>query len=519
MKQHKEVMTRQQQQQVLLLFLVSLYPQHCPFTKSWSLNEISVRRKPLILWSRRRRGDNFDDKNNNYYNSFDYWQQQQEKEEPNDYYPNEVNDSYQVEDDDDDDYNPYRSNKVDNNEKYQPPLQENYNDLEWEACSCDTGTAHVLLPVDRPTCVIFFVGGTFFGSAPSWWYHGFLTDLVKHTQAAVIATSIPVTLSTPLNHVSLAKKLQRQFQVAWRDVLVDEYGQQMEGIPICGIGHSLGARLLVVLATLHSPPQQPSKESQRPSWPSSYPKPPTTFKALVLISFTNHGAATAIPGIHSLNRASRKLEQEINQAKKKNAKKNKSRNRQTSSQQSWYYDPDSNYYENDEYEEEEEEDWGDILEDLGTIVQEQATKLKSVLTPSSESLEFYPGPDQLWKALALDHRYTVNNTLVVQFDDDEMDQSSKLAFILQNVNRSVFFSRIRGTHLTPILLVSSSSSSSPDNGGLVNRIYQRLGKELARIWTGRPWNNLQNKEARSRLRQAVSSYLIEILAKPDSTPC
>ncbi|KAL7577744.1 hypothetical protein ACA910_010506 [Epithemia clementina (nom. ined.)] len=365
--------------------------------------------------------------------------------------------------------------------------------LEWEACSSDAGTSYVLLPplsVDCPTAVIHFVGGTFFGSAPSLWYNSFLEELVKHTQVAVVATSIPVTIfQSPLEHVSLAKKLERQFQVAWRDVLIDEYGEKMSNVSVCGLGHSLGSRLLVVLSTLGA--RSGGSKNRR-----SYPLPPD-YKALVLISFTNYGAAAGIPGIYQLNRASRKLRRDaLNEKEIKERKQRRTRND---------YD-----YENDW--DDDDEDWGEIFSDLGDIVKRQATKIKSALTPSEDSLEFYPSPDQLWTALTMDQRYNVSNTLVVQFDDDEVDQSAKLASAL-TATSSVYFSRIRGTHLTPVVPSTTQKyKRQQGDDSWLHRFNSRLGKSLARLLTGRR-RSRQNEESLLLLRQVTSSYLIEILTK------
>ena len=83
--------------------------------------------------------------------------------------------------------------------------------LDWETCFDGENEALVLLPpeaVQRPSAILHFVGGTFFGSAPKLWYRFFLEGLVRNTQCAIVITPIPVTLlKSPLQHVSLCKKL------------------------------------------------------------------------------------------------------------------------------------------------------------------------------------------------------------------------------------------------------------------------------------------------------------------------
>lgn len=147
------------------------------------------------------------------------------------------------------DVSPYWNDEDDFERPSDEYVEDDYDTLdrdvmEWESCPTEAGNAHVLLPppsVALPSCIIHFTGGTLFGSAPNLWYRQLLEDIVRHTQSAVVASSIPVTLlQSPLQHVSLGKKIQRQFQTAWREVLLDEYGEDLENVPVCGMGHSLG---------------------------------------------------------------------------------------------------------------------------------------------------------------------------------------------------------------------------------------------------------------------------------------
>lgn len=286
--------------------------------------------------------------------------------------------------------------------------------VEWESLTTDAGSVYVVLPppsVLRPTAIVHFCGGTVLGSAPQLWYQKLLQELVEHTDAVVVASTIPVTLwKSPLQHVQLARQLESQFQQAYEEVLLDEYGSNIAEVPVCGMGHSLGARLLTVLATL--PPRGHSR----------------TYKSYILISFTNFGAAAGIPGLQQLTNAA--------------ARKQK-KQRAASSRRQRRYNDDDNY------------DWEDfydsgLLSDLQSSLQLTASKLRTTLTPDRKDLEFYPSPQQLWDALEVDQRYEVNTTLLVQFDNDPIDQSSRLASILQANGSSTHFCRLRGTHLSPV---------------------------------------------------------------------
>ena len=360
--------------------------------------------------------------------------------------------------------------------------------LEWEVCNTDAGTAHVLLPpsaVKLPSVVFHFTGGTFFGSAPNFWYRQLLEDLVRHTQAAIVATSIPLTLNrSPLQHVDLAKKIRKQFHTAYRDVLADEYGQAIQSVPVCGIGHSLGARLMVVLATLDSP-NTTTKRSSKVFVPPSY-------NSSILISFTNNNAVDGIPGLNQLVQASRQSE------KAKRDERGGSRRR------SRYNDEDDVYDDDDDYNEDDEA-FDEIFGELQSLISKQANRIKSALTPSSDELEFFPNPEELLEAHTTGGRYTIRKTLVVQFDNDGVDQSSKLATAIVG-SSDVKYARLRGTHLTPISLQSSTSRSS-------DQLHSRAGMLIGKLLAGSAMKK-SDQEAFLELRQSIARYATEVVTKP-----
>jgi Protein of unknown function (DUF1350) len=328
---------------------------------------------------------------------------------------------------------------------------------EWEPCKTDSdGTAWVLLPppsVVQPTAVIHFVGGTLLGSSPQVWYRQLLEGIVKNTSAAVVASTIPLTLTkSPLNHVRLARSLQRQFEIAYNEVLIDEYGP-LPTVPVCGMGHSLGARLLVVRATLGERPR----------------RTPPPYKSFILMSFTNHRAASGIPGLAELSRRSRDLEQRPT-----------ARQRRTSAK----VDSESD----------------DILQSMTEYVKSGTNYVQALLTPAPSSLEFYPSPGELWKAISEGQRYLIPQTLVVQFDDDPIDQSSQLA---TSIGGNVKFCRLRGTHLLP----ASSGGSEDDSHAKGNRA-NPLERLLARATTSR-----ENINALRELRQSIARYITEVVTK------
>jgi len=422
-----------------------------------------------------------------------------------DYYVEEDNDDIDDDDDDDDDVDQRRGGyyQVRFNEEVDPSETE----INWEACSDGKNEALVLLPpasVERPTAVIHFVGGTFFGSNPKIWYRSLLENIVRSTSTAIIVTPIPVTLfKNPLQHIQLSQKLKRAFQHAWFTVLEDEYGADMlRDIPLCGLGHSLGARLLTVLTTADE--NQPTMNNDKRRRKIRRVPPP--YKSFCLVSFTNYGAQVGIPGVSILLKQSKRGERK--NAEQRKFSNNNNRRRSDDKYRRRYYD-DDDY---DEYKDVVDEEWSELVEDLQETVNEQANRFKTALTPKAKDLEFTPTPDQLWNAVEKDSRYKVNNTLIVQFDNDPIDQSSKLAQILHDTNSSdVKFARLRGTHLDP---VSITTNSEDDRQAVASAGAVAVGLGLLIEKTIKGNNkNREHKIAMRDLRQSIISYITDVVTK------
>jgi pimeloyl-ACP methyl ester carboxylesterase len=299
-----------------------------------------------------------------------------------------------------------------------------------------------------------------------------LEGLCRATQCVIVATAIPVTWTeNPLQHVLLSRKLQRQFQTAYVTVLEDEYGDTaLADVPVVALGHSLGSRLLAVLATL-APPRNAAA-------------PP--YKSFILMSFTNYGASAGIPGVQQLMKSRNSLD--APKARSRRRSRNRSR------------------YDEEDYDDDfDDDDLEELIEELQQNVWEQTTKIRDALTPLSQDLEFYPSPDQLWDALAKDKRFTVPETLIVQFDDDEVDQSARLASILKNTS-NVKYARLRGNHLSPVA-VEAKTGSWLD-------LPSKATKALVKVIRGKPIREKSTDTSTMRdLRQTIARYITDVVTK------
>ena len=97
----------------------------------------------------------------------------------------------------------------------------------------------------------------------------------------------------------------------------------------------------------------------------------------------------------------------------------------------------------------------------------------------------------------------MNETLVVQFDNDPVDQSSKLAQLLHDTNSSdVKFARLRGTHLTPVTVMDDSTNNYDMTLPL------SFGNSAGSLWKAiRGKSKTKEQEAAMQeLRQSIVEY-------------
>jgi hypothetical protein len=299
-------------------------------------------------------------------------------------------------------------------------------------------------------------------------------------------------------------------------ILSDEYGSSsgdadddsssLKNVPLCGVGHSLGARLLTVQATLtQNKVATPPRASSR--YGGTIPIPP--YKAMVLISFTNFGASAGIPGVSALLRQSRNNERTKQVSGERQRQKTAQRARQD-----WWTD-DYGYDDDEEESDNDDDDWNALLEDVQEMFQQQAARVKTALTPNSRDLEFHPTPDQLWKALRDDGRYAVPETLLVQFDDDRIDQSSKLATILQSTNATQLkFARLRGNHLSPISVQEEGEDDNGSNGatGWLELSSSKVSNSIWKVIRGRSKTKLQEATMRD-VKQSIARFITDVVTK------
>jgi len=323
---------------------------------------------------------------------------------------------------------------------------------EWERV--EGGAAEVLWPtgawLDRPKAIVHFIGGTGVGSVSPRAAYGPLLEGLASAGSVVVATPVPGPLGqlrAQFDHAYLAAECRRRFETAYAAVLEDEYGAAgAADLPLLGVGHSLGCRLHLllgcnydaagrrrrgrrdvraadanVLLAFNNRPAAESVPYLRAA--SAFVTDADRFRRNVLAPAADGAADALADGIYAVRRASRvgglvgralELAEEVPHA---------------------LSDFIGGY--------------GDADDDDGGRRRDDGDDGPSV------PVEFHPNPEELWEDVR--SNYAIRSNLLVQFDRDDIDQSPRLAEVLDGRTGAdagdgtdgLRYARLPGTHVTP----------------------------------------------------------------------
>uniref|UniRef100_A0A7S3V603 Uncharacterized protein n=1 Tax=Chaetoceros debilis TaxID=122233 RepID=A0A7S3V603_9STRA len=472
------------------------------FTSKCFLN--SSRGKQMLLLGKKDRldNDNYDDYKSvkdNIYDEYD-----DESPPYDDYIDEDTEDEVEVTSWE---WEPYRKST----HVYLPPpgLTQDMRSRDQGNSDADTSENGI------PKTIVHFIGGTLFGSYPLQFYKPLLESIAEQSNSIIVATSIPVTLSSnPLNHFAITKEIATNFRNAYRNIIADEYGKSAANkMKIVGLGHSLGSRLHAILST--------SEKCKKIGFER---------EGNIFVSFNNYNAVESVPGVKNLEEG---IENTFYGESSDNIK---GKNRQRS----------------DAYYDEYEIGISDVVNAVSEGLQEQISSLKTVVTPDwdKKELEFQPTPTQLWDGLTMN--YKVVNTLLVQFDKDYIDQSSKLARIIADSgskepnemaqkdtnstvvkdgmknedsesakelasNMEIFepdvkFARLRGTHLTPVSYSDTFIVKAFKRAASIDQILSEAIQEEADY---RPKSKSKRKIIKNQdsdnLAKSISKYITDVV--------
>ena len=458
---------------------------------------------------------------------------------------------------------------------------DDYNQGSTPSCDWETyRSTSILLPPEkldangipiRPKAILHFVGGTFFGSYPRKFYGSLLEDIALKCDAVIVATPIPLVLpgkglvnqlekwmfdeeggqrkrrskdesdtNNPLDHSSLAETIQNDFNNAYRDVILDEYcsGYRnekdvegfMKNVPIVGIGHSLGARIQAISCS------HPRVSKRCLAMGKGNRLVRSGREGMIYLGFANWGASSSIPGLETLDRTVRKREKSKQQEKqdrtrgggvgrrddvwdeRSSARKSRSEGRRRNGRYNRY--------------EAEDLDLVDVFSDVVSGVANGARQIGEALTPEAEDLEFSPTPNELWDDLSSSggrYSQSCQNNLIIQFDEDPIDQGSRLTRTLLAAYKAeldltsldevgssnnehmhdVKFARLSGGHLTPVTVQEGIAKILPRGAvSLLSSSYDYVLRQLDDERAGKS-SQKQQRQVKD-VADTIASYIKHI---------
>lgn len=278
----------------------------------------------------------------------------------------------------------------------------------------------VLLPRERtPKSIIHFVGGFVAGSASQITYGKLLTTLSNNGHL-ICVSPIP---AVDLNHTNIAEMVSTSFTNCYNTNLKPILGSVIKDVPIFGLSHSLGGKIIVLL---HS-----NKKYRKVLPPRA---------ANIFLSFNNYGieenielgkaqGKKASPEVQKILEALDRPEvQKIFEAAKNNKMVSDFFKKQSSSSSSSSDSTSKSATNSNTI-----SDAGRMLagmvsslsDQLGIDMEKKISDFTDFSKDTLGNLEFTPTAEETWKIL-LDG-YNVQKNVLFKFDEDDIDQSNQLA--------------------------------------------------------------------------------------------
>ena len=272
--------------------------------------------------------------------------------------------------------------------------------------------------IRQPLGVIHFLGGAFVGAAPHLTYRYLLESL---SEAGYVVVATPYRLD--FDYVRSCDTILTKFDAVAVE-LAAEYGP----VPVIGLGHSCGALLQVLITSL-------------------FPDAPRA--ANVLISFNNRPAAKSIPGLDEIVvPLSEALMQDGEQGTSSRGAVAGLRSTFESSLQAYADSALAPSFINSEV--------LPLLQQGIEIVDQIPPLLRDI---ASGTREFSPTPADTKEVCR--RMYRARRTLLLKFDNDDLDESVAIEKVLREANTIMRMKRpmvemdvelriLTGTHITPL---------------------------------------------------------------------
>jgi hypothetical protein len=370
--------------------------------------------------------------------------------------------------------------------------------------------------------VIHFIGGFLLGQFPRTVYGPFLEKLAEQTQMAVIATpfhspavasaktlasgkasaflentnNYPI-LDTSLffDHAQLARMLHERFRDA--SSALSRLLASPERLPVYGMGHSLGAKLL---ALMYSEPVEERVTEKRAI------RPP---RANIFLAYNNYSTKQSIPLFDDAMKAVdavagstgwRMVEGFFRDAMALGGVASSSQSRR---ERGPFRDLRPSI-----------ENKGSSASDGSDIWSEWAAMVSGAARALNER-EFTPSPEEAQRRI--EYYYCCERNLIIKFAQDPIDQSDALAAALwyrfSQGERAFDFRQLPGGHLVPVsasyrrMFPFDVDAAGFGNGSGSRSRRQHNDSQTGDGMRGRPRSEQQNPDQVTALTEAISNYL------------
>jgi Protein of unknown function (DUF1350) len=314
----------------------------------------------------------------------------------------------------------------------------------------------VLLPKNEriPRSIIHFIGGFVAGNAPSVGYNYMLQDLAEKGHL-IIASPVPISI----NHQEIADSIQTSFFNCYNTNIMQILGNSMTSVPVIGLSHSLGGKIRVLI------------EANR----NSAKCIPTS--ANVYLAFNNYEAKQSLEMMGALlSTVSPELKKVVDSLQSsdlkgymsltnlnpiptiKNVMGSRSAERggdkETSPSGGNTFESVAGMF-------------TDILSDsLNDLLENVDERIKGAF-----EYDFIPTAEKTWSIF--ESTYNNPSNILVQFEDDEIDQSNELSMKLTRSSFTPLLLKAKGNHVTPCAV-------GPDSIATTDFI-KLLGQQMGRL--------------------------------------
>lgn len=298
---------------------------------------------------------------------------------------------------------------------------------EWFAFEDCQVLFHSTSQARLPKSIIHFTGGFLLGSASPVAYNDLFQQL-SSSGHLVVATTIPPFDS---NHTKTATDISRSFNKCYSDYLLPMMGPYGKKIPVIGLSHSLGGKLMALVA---------SRREDRRSSPIR--------AGNIFMAFNNYGFQKSLELSAKASGANARSATRSNEDRSSGSEFNVQGVLDAVKSSAGILDGIAASF--------SKSTGSSSVDSLinaakRIIPQEQMNSAASAVSSAASALtdfEFTPSPEDTWKAIL--QGYGVDNNVLFKFQDDDIDQSEELAgCLVKRGGCRIAVETVPGTHLTP----------------------------------------------------------------------